>query len=198
MDPDDNNDNPAKRMKLASIPQPRNPIVFFDITIKDRPIGRIQIELFASVCPRTCENFRQFCTGETLGKDGKPLGYKGSLFHRVLKGFIVQGGDFVNKDGTGRTSIYGDAFADESFEFKHDAEGMVSMANSGPNSNGCQFLITCKPQPKLDGKCVVFGKVKEGMFVLKQIESVTVKTLIGSASHGTPEVQVNIAECGEM
>uniref|UniRef100_A0A1I8F892 peptidylprolyl isomerase n=1 Tax=Macrostomum lignano TaxID=282301 RepID=A0A1I8F892_9PLAT len=121
---------------------PRNPVVFFDITVGGQEIGRMQFELFADVVPKTAENFRQFCTGEFC-KDGVPLGYKGSAFHRVIKGFMAQGGDFINGDGTGVCSIYGGPFGDENFSCTHSCAGMLSMANSGPHSNGCQFFITC-------------------------------------------------------
>ncbi|RMZ78070.1 hypothetical protein DV737_g4034, partial [Chaetothyriales sp. CBS 132003] len=157
------------------IPKPGEgePIVFFDVTLGGEPLGRIKLHLFANTVPKTAENFRQFCTGEFRGTNGLPQGYKGSKFHRVIKNFMIQGGDFLNSDGTGSTSIYhGAAFADESFQHKHTTAGLLSMANSGPNSNGCQFFITCAPTPFLDGKHVVFGQVAEGMDVVTKIENV--------------------------
>ena len=114
-----------------------NPVVFFDISIAGVAAGRIKMELFADVCPKTAENFRQFCTGE-FKKNNLSLGYKACPFHRVIKGFMLQGGDFENADGTGKFSIYGSSFPDENFSLRHTSAGLLSMANSGPNSNGCQ------------------------------------------------------------
>ncbi|KAF1819656.1 peptidyl-prolyl cis-trans isomerase 11 [Dissoconium aciculare CBS 342.82] len=177
---------------MASTTSSPNPIVFFDITLGGEPLGRIKMALHADVVPRTAENFRQFCTGESLDEKGRPQGYKGTRFFRVIADFMLQGGDFINGDGTGSTCIYGTRnFADEGFAGKHDAEGVLSMANSGPNTNGCQFFITCKPTPHLDGKHVVFGKVIEGMDIVKMMERVRVR--------GEKPVQdVAIAQCGEM
>ncbi|KAI1712575.1 cyclophilin type peptidyl-prolyl cis-trans isomerase/CLD domain-containing protein [Ditylenchus destructor] len=97
---------------------PDNPVVFFQMAVGGAPIGTVKMELFADIVPRTAENFRQLCTGE-MKKDGVPIGYKNSQFHRVIKDFMIQGGDFVNGDGTGMTSIYGPKFQDENFELKH-------------------------------------------------------------------------------
>nr|XP_060614676.1 peptidyl-prolyl cis-trans isomerase H [Anolis sagrei ordinatus] len=152
---------------LAS--NPNNPVVFFDVTIGGQEVGRMKVELFADVVPKTAENFRQFCTGE-FRKDGVPIGYKGSTFHRVIKDFMIQGGDFVNGDGTGVASIYRGPFADENFKLKHSAPGLLSMANSGPSTNGCQFFITCSKCDWLDGKHVVFGKIVDGLLVMRKIE----------------------------
>lgn len=135
-----------------------NPVVFFDISIAGTPMGRLKMELFADVVPKTAENFRQLCTGE-MTRNSFPVGYKGCPFHRIIKGFMIQGGDFVHQDGTGRQCIYGDSFADENFVVPHAGPGMLSMANSGPNTNGCQFFLTCAKCDWLDGKHVVFGKV---------------------------------------
>ncbi|KAK4499181.1 hypothetical protein PRZ48_009694 [Zasmidium cellare] len=170
-----------------------NPIVFFDITLGGEPLGRIKFELFADVVPRTAENFRQFCTGETKTPSGRPQGYKGSKFHRVIKDFMLQGGDFLNGDGTGSISIYGTrSFADENFKLSHDAAGLLSMANSGPNTNGSQFFVTLRDTPHLNGKHVVFGKVVEGMDVVRKIENVR------TSREDRPQQDVVVKECGEM
>ncbi|MCJ1272700.1 Peptidyl-prolyl cis-trans isomerase H [Puttea exsequens] len=156
------------------------------------PLGRIKMELFADVTPRTAENFRQYCTGETKNAQGRPQGYKGSKFHRVIKDFMIQGGDFLNGDGTGSACIYGTkSFADENFNLKHDVGGLLSMANSGPNTNGCQFFVTTVPTPFLNGKHVVFGKVVDGLDVVRKVENTRVRG-------ERPASDVVIAQCGEM
>ncbi|KAK8776429.1 peptidyl-prolyl cis-trans isomerase H [Amblyomma americanum] len=170
---------------------PNNPVVFFDITIGSTEVGRMKMELFSDVVPRTTENFRQFCTGE-FKKDGVPIGYKGSTFHRVIKDFMIQGGDFVNGDGMGLTSIYGGAFPDENFQMKHDAAGLLSMANSGKDTNGCQFFITCARCDFLDGKHVVFGRILDGLLVMRKIENVPI------GPNNKPKIPVIISQCGEM
>ncbi|XWS76338.1 hypothetical protein CRYUN_Cryun01aG0167400 [Craigia yunnanensis] len=170
----------------------KNPLVFLDVSIGGDPVERIVIELFADVVPKTAENFRALCTGEKgIGQStGKPLHYKGSFLHRIIKGFMAQGGDFSKGNGTGGESIYGGKFADENFKLDHDGPGVLSLANSGPNTNGSQFFITFKRQPHLDGKHVVFGKVMKGMDVLKKIE------LVGTVD-GKPTQPVKISDCGE-
>ncbi|XP_003742389.1 peptidyl-prolyl cis-trans isomerase H [Galendromus occidentalis] len=169
-----------------------NPVVFFDITIGTTEVGRMIIELYADVVPKTVENFRQFCTGE-YRRDGVPQGYKGCGFHRVIKDFMIQGGDFVNNDGTGIMSIYsGVKFADENFTLKHDSAGLLSMANSGKDSNGCQFFITCAKSDFLDGKHVVFGRVIDGLLVMRKIENVP------TGANNKPKIPVFISQSGQM
>lgn len=178
---------------MSKLRDPGNPICFFDIQIGNVDVGRLSLELFADVCPKTAENFRQFCAGEYI-VDGKPIGYKGSKFHRVVKEFMVQGGDFVKGDGTGITSIYGGKkFPDESFILKHDVPGLLSMANSNAkDSNGCQFFITCAKCDFLDNQHVVFGRVVDGMLVLRKMENVPVGT------NDKPRIPITIFNCGQL
>ena len=177
----------------SQLRHPHNPVVFFDVSVGSTPIGRILIELFADVCPKTAENFRQFCTGEHR-KDGIPQGYKGATFHRVIKDFMIQGGDFVNNDGTGVASIYGGGgpFEDENFKLKHDAPGLLSMANSGRDTNGCQFFLTCAKCDFLDRKHVVFGRVIDGLLVMRKVENVP------TGPNNKPKIVVSITQCGQM
>lgn len=162
-----------------------NPKVFFDITIGGTPAGRVIMELRADVVPKTAENFRALCTGE------KGFGFKGSSFHRVIPGFMCQGGDFTNHNGTGGKSIYGNKFADENFVLKHTGSGILSMANAGPNTNGSQFFLCTAPTSWLDGKHVVFGSVVEGLDVVKKVEGV------GSQS-GATSAKVVVADSGQL
>lgn len=167
--------------------------VYFDVEIGGKPAGRIVMGLFGDTVPKTAENFRALCTGEKgIGKvNGKPLNYAGSKFHRVIPDFMIQGGDFTHGTGVGGESIYGGKFDDENFKIKHTAPGYLSMANAGPNTQGSQFFITTVSTPWLDGKHVVFGRVLEGMDVVKAVEAV------GSRS-GKPSKEVRIAASGQL
>ncbi len=170
----------------------QNPRVFFDITIGGTPTGRVVFELFADVVPKTAENFRALCTGEKgVGKSGKALCFKGSAFHRIIPGFMCQGGDFTRGNGTGGESIYGEKFADENFQLKHTGSGILSMANAGPNTNGSQFFICTAKTEWLDGKHVVFGKVVEGQDVVKKMEA-------QGSRDGKTSAAVAIADSGQL
>jgi peptidylprolyl isomerase len=170
----------------------KNPKVFFEIAIGGKNKGRMVMELFKSKLPLTTENFRALCTGEKgVGKSGKNLHYKNSIFHRVIPGFMAQGGDFTNFNGTGGESIYGKKFDDEGFFHKHKGAGILSMANSGKNTNGSQFFITFVDCPWLDKNHVVFGQVTEGLQILSEIEKV------GSPNGATYE-EVVVVDSGEI
>jgi peptidyl-prolyl isomerase F (cyclophilin D) len=162
-----------------------NPQVYFDMSIGGKPAGRIVMTLRADVVPKTAENFRCLCTGE------KGFGFAASSFHRVIPGFMCQGGDFTNHNGTGGRSIYGEKFQDENFQLRHTGAGILSMANSGPNTNGSQFFLCTAETSWLDGKHVVFGAVTEGLDVVKAIEGV------GSGS-GTTRAKVVIESSGQL
>ncbi|XP_034613967.1 E3 SUMO-protein ligase RanBP2-like isoform X1 [Trachemys scripta elegans] len=168
----------------AELSKETNPVVYFEVSADDEPLGHITMELFSNIVPRTAENFRALCTGE------KGFGFKNSIFHRIVPDFVCQGGDITRHDGTGGRSIYGDAFEDENFEVKHTGPGLLSMANRGRDTNNSQFFITLKKAEHLDFKHVVFGFVKDGMDVVKKIES-----------FGSPKGLVNrivITDCGQI
>ena len=158
---------------------------FFDIGIGNKSAGRIIFELFNDITPKTCENYRCLCTGE------KGFGYKGIKFHRIIPEFMIQGGDFTRQNGTGGRSIYGERFPDENFKIPFNGPGDLAMANAGPNTNGSQFFITTIKCDWLTGKHVVFGRVIEGMDVVKKMEA------MGSSS-GDTKANVFIANCGQL
>ena len=166
--------------------------VFFDVEIDGKAAGRIVFGLFGDTVPKTAENFRALCTGEKgKGNSGKTLTFKDSIFHRIIPGFMAQGGDFTSGDGRGGESIYGAKFNDENFVLKHTKPFLLSMANSGPNTNGSQFFITFKETPWLDGRHVVFGEVIEGQDVVEALEK------IGTGS-GTTKQKATIVDSGEL
>jgi len=172
--------SPAKKARLGSHPQ-----VYMDIKFGTQDGGRITIELRPDVVPRTAENFKCLCTHE------KGFGFKGSSFHRIIPQFMCQGGDFTKHNGTGGKSIYGAKFEDENFKLRHEGPGTMSMANSGPNTNGSQFFICTEKTDWLDDRHVVFGKVIEGMDVVRKMEACGTKG-------GKPTKKISIANCGEL
>lgn len=157
--------------------------------------GRITFELDAKAAPKAAENFRCLCTGEKgKGKSGKTLHLKNTPFHRIKKGFMVQGGDLVKGDGSGGDSIYGPKFNDDkaALKLKHDGRGVLGMANSGKNSNNSQFYVTFAAAPQLDGKHVVVGRAVDGLEVLDAMEAVA------GDGDGPPLKAIVIADCGQL
>jgi len=157
-------------------------LVYFDISIRGKFIGKIVIKLYDEIVPKTTHNFRSLCIDKA---------YKNTIFHRIIKDFMIQGGDYENFNGTGGKSIYGDRFADENFDIKHSQSYLLSMANCGENTNGSQFFITTNPAPHLDGKHVVFGKVIEGTEIIDKLN------LTKTNSDDKPFDDVVISDCGE-
>ncbi|KAI0077265.1 hypothetical protein K474DRAFT_1661869 [Panus rudis PR-1116 ss-1] len=170
------------------------PRVYFDITVDGEPAGRVVFELFNDTAPKTAENFRALCTGEKgiSPLSDRPLYYKNSIIHRSIKDFMIQGGDFTKRNGTGGESIYGGPFPDEDLSRPLDAQGLLCMANKGPNTNGSQFFVTLRPCPHLNGKHVVFGRVIKGYEVVQKIADVPVD------DKDRPARPVVIANCGEL
>jgi cyclophilin family peptidyl-prolyl cis-trans isomerase len=176
--------------RLFSTPTP-NPRVFFKVSINDKDVGKLVFELRKDIVPQTAENFRQLCVGGPgKASTGHPLTFKGSKFHRVIPGFMAQGGDFTRGNGTGGESIYGQKFKDENFKLRHTERGLLSMANAGPNTNGSQFFLTSVPCNWLDGKHVVFGKLVEGDETFKAIEA-------QGTANGSTRGKIVVADCGE-
>ncbi|XP_008808632.1 peptidyl-prolyl cis-trans isomerase CYP21-1 isoform X2 [Phoenix dactylifera] len=159
--------------------------IYFEVDIDGQHTGRIVIGLYGKVVPKT--------VGEKgKGARGRNLHYKGTPFHRIISGFVIQGGDIIHGDGKGSESIYGGTFPDENFTIKHSHAGIVSMANSGPDSNGSQFFITTIKASWLDGEHVAFGKVIHGMDTVYAIEG-------GAGTYsGKPRKKVIIVDCGEI
>ena len=192
----DNEDgsNKAASSAPSSAPPAQQTRCFFDVSVANIRVGRVVFELFHEAVPKTAANFAALCTGERgIGKvSEKPLHYQGSILHRIIKGFMIQGGDFVNGNGTGGESVYGGMFADESLELKHDRPYLLSMANRGKDTNGSQFFITTAPAPHLDGLHVVFGQVVGGKEVIKEIEE------LDTDKKDRPLQDVRIIGCGQL
>jgi len=171
---------------------PSNPKVFFDIQMGEAEPERIEFELYANAAPKCAENFRALCTGEK-GKSPNgqyDLHYKGHIFHRNINGFMIQGGDIEFENGRGGASIYGHKFDDEPFLAKHTSRGMLSMANSGPNTNGSQFFICYGATPHLDGKHVAFGKAISNLALLDKLEAAE------CGENDVPKEHIKIVDCG--
>ena len=161
---------------------------YFDIKIGDENVGRITFQLFDEEVPKTCRNFRYLSSYGLFNK--KNPSYENTKFHRIIKDFMLQGGDITRGDGSGGYSIYGEHFDDENFNLTHNQPGMLSMANAGPNTNSSQFFITTKKTPWLDNKHVVFGIITSGFDIVKKIEE------IETDEKDRPLKEVEIIKCG--
>ena len=186
-----NNNSTINDSIINTIPQNNHPIVpqsintvpnvYLDIMVDNKQMGQIVIQLYDHVVPQTANNFRQLAINKN---------YQNTIFHRIIKGFMIQGGDFTRGDGTGGISIYGDKFPDENFNIKHTKPGLLSMANSGPDTNGSQFFITTVSTPHLDNKHVVFGEVISGMNIVEHLDN------ISTNPEDKPNVECKIGDCG--
>ena len=168
--------------------------VYFDFIAGTTSLGRIEIELFFDITPKTSENFRGLCTGE-YGKaliSKKKLNYKGTKIFKIFDNQYIIGGDIVYNNGKGGESIYGKFFKDENFTRRHSCAGLLSMNNFGRNTNNSQFIITLKPCPQLDDKHVVFGQIINGMDVLKEISKIPID------SFKRPKVNIVVFDCGDF
>ena len=175
--------NKNKPMIVKSKKQkPKEDLVFLDIGINHKSIGKVIIKLYSDIVPKTCKNFRELC--KTY--------YSGSPFHRIIKDFMIQGGDYTNEDGTGGKSIYGEKFEDENFVLKHDKPYLLSMANSGRNTNGSQFFITTSETSHLDGKHVVFGEIIKGFNIIDELN------LVDTEKNDRPIDDIRILKCGTL
>ncbi|KAG2705916.1 hypothetical protein I3760_05G079100 [Carya illinoinensis] len=180
------------QLRFSALMEASNPKVYLDMVIGVRPVGRVVIELYADTTPRTAENFRALCTGERgMGLSGRPLHYKGSSFHYVCPDFGCMGGDFIAGDGTGGESIYGAEFPLENSNKTHTGAGILSMVSTENRTHGSQFFISTAKTERLDGLFVVFGKVIEGLHVLREIEKF-------SDGQGGTLLPVVIQDCGQL
>jgi len=184
---------------LEEHPPPKdrpNPLVYLDLSVAGDPVGRLVIRLYANVVPKTAENFRLLCVGGQRGPEGNLLSYRGSVFHRIINRFMLQGGDFTAGDGSGGWAAAPDSrngnFADENFLLRHERAGLLSMANAGPDTNGSQFFVTTVNCPHLDGKHVVFGEVVRGMGIVREIE------VMPTGEADRPLKEVKVEACGEL
>ena len=163
--------------------------VYFDIQVDGKDSGRVTVGLFGTVVPETVHNFVDIAAGTVEGEDGTALTYTGNSFHRIIPNFMAQAGDITNGDGTGGMSIFGRKFPDENFLLSHDRDHVLSMANSGADTNGSQFFITFQKTPWLNGKHVVFGEVIDGFETLHAMEAV-------GSPNGKPKKSVLIKAAG--